>query len=98
MIHGVNNPGSVPMPVLAPVSAAVVGVSGYSGMETARILSAHPGFSLTLAVSDKWAGERLGDRLPVADASGAVVVTSQAAAVEKLGSVGVVFLCTPPEV
>ena len=32
----------------ARVTAAVVGVSGYSGMETARILSAHPGFTVTL--------------------------------------------------
>jgi N-acetyl-gamma-glutamyl-phosphate reductase len=102
MIHSVNNSGSGPAAartsVRESISAAVVGVSGYSGMETARILSAHPGFSLTLAVSDKWAGARLGDRLAVADASSGVVVTSQAAAVEKLGSVEVVFLCTPPEV
>jgi N-acetyl-gamma-glutamyl-phosphate reductase len=93
MIQAVNN-SSGP----APVSAAIVGVSGYSGMETARILAAHPGFAVTLAVSDRWAGERLGDRLPVAGASAGVVVTGQADAVAKLGSVGVVFLCTPAEV
>jgi N-acetyl-gamma-glutamyl-phosphate reductase len=93
MIHTVNNPSGP-----APVSAAIVGVSGYSGMETARILAAHPGFAVTLAVSDRWAGERLGDRLPVAGASAGVVVTGQADAVAKLGSVGVVFLCTPAEV
>lgn len=80
------------------VTAAVVGVSGYSGMETARILSAHPGFTLALAVSDRWAGERLGDRLPVGDASSGLTVTAQADAVERLGSVAVVFLCTPAEV
>ncbi len=84
------------------LTAAVIGVSGYSGMETARILSAHPGFAVTLAVSDKWAGERLGDRLPIAgDSSGAssgLAVTSQADGVDRLGSVDLVFLCTPAEV
>ena len=82
----------------ARVTAAIVGVSGYSGMETARILSAHPGFTVALAVSDKWAGERLGDRLPVAGVTAGVVVTSQADGVGRLGSVDLVFLCTPAEV
>jgi len=76
-------------------TAAVVGVSGYSGMEAARILSEHPGFSLALAVSDRWAGARLGDRLPISGASSDVTVTAQADAVDRLGSVAVVFLCTP---
>ena len=67
-------------------------------METARILSAHPGFSLTLAVSDRWAGERLGDRLPLGDDSAGVSVTSQADGVSRLGTVDLVFLCTPAEV
>jgi N-acetyl-gamma-glutamyl-phosphate reductase len=92
MIHDVNNSRAT------PVTAAVVGVSGYSGMETARILSSHPGFSLTRAVSDRWAGERLGDRLAVAGDSAAVVVTAQADAADRLGSLDVVFLCTPAEV
>ncbi len=80
------------------VTAAVIGVSGYSGMETARILSAHPEFTIALAVSDKWAGERLGDRLPVSGDSAGVVVTSQADGVGRLGAVDLVFLCTPAEV
>jgi len=92
MIHEMNNPRT------KPVTAAVIGVSGYSGIETARILSAHPGLSLTLAVSDRWAGERLGDRLPLGDESAGVVVTSQADGVARLGAVDLVFLCTPAEV
>jgi len=80
------------------VTAAVVGVSGYSGMETARILSAHPGFSLAMAVSDKWAGERLGDRLAISGAGAGLTVTGQADALDRLGSAAVVFLCTPAEV
>src|SRR6185436_13666888 len=68
------------------------------GMETARILSAHPGFSLAMAVSDKWAGERLGDRLAISGAGAGLTVTGQADALDRLGSAAVVFLCTPAEV
>src|SRR5215831_10120745 len=94
MIHKMDNkPATV-----APTTVAIVGVSGYSGMETARILSAHPGFSVALAVSDKWAGERLGDRLPVTGDSASVIVTSQAEGVDRLGSVELCILCTPAEV
>src|SRR5258708_3170380 len=39
----------------------IVGVSGYSGIETARLVSSHPAFTLTSAVSDKWAGAAPGD-------------------------------------
>src|SRR5690348_1672984 len=97
MIQSVNN-SSAPAAAGGGLSAAIIGVSGYSGMETARILAAHPGFTLTLAVSDRWAGERLGDRLPMAGASAGLVVTAQAEALANLGSVAVVFLCTPAEV
>ena len=42
-------------------SAGIVGVSGYSGMELARLLARHPAFRLVSAVSDKWAGRTLGE-------------------------------------
>jgi N-acetyl-gamma-glutamyl-phosphate reductase len=90
MIHKMDSTSAIP--------TAIVGVSGYSGIETARILSVHPRFSLAAAVSDRWAGDRLGDRIAVADASAGLVVTSQAEALERLGSVELVFLCTPAEV
>ena len=79
------------------IPVAIIGVSGYSGMEAARLLSVHPRFSLAMAVSDRWAGERLGDRLAIAGDSAALVVTSQADALERLGAVRLVFLCTPAE-
>ena len=48
----------------APVSTVgIVGVSGYSGIELARIVAGHPGLALALAVSDKWAGTTLGEHL-----------------------------------
>jgi N-acetyl-gamma-glutamyl-phosphate reductase len=75
----------------------VVGVSGYSGMELARLLANHPRFTLGLAVSDKWAGDRLGDRLPLRGAAGQVKVRPQAEAASAFGDVDLAFLCTPAE-
>jgi N-acetyl-gamma-glutamyl-phosphate reductase len=91
MIHEMDSPAT------QPISVGVIGVSGYSGMEVARILSAHPRFQLALAVSDRWAGQTLGQYVAVADGSAGLVVASQADGVERLSSLGLVFLCTPPE-
>jgi N-acetyl-gamma-glutamyl-phosphate reductase len=44
---------------------AIVGASGYSGLELTRILARHPSLRLTAALSDRWAGEALGARLPL---------------------------------
>ncbi len=76
----------------------IVGVSGYSGMETARLVAAHPAFTLAAAVSDKWAGTAVGDQLPVAGAAAAVRVVKQAEAQASFAGLDVVFLCTPAEV
>lgn len=42
----------------------LVGISGYAGMEVARILASHPSFTLTMACSRTEAGKRLGDFYP----------------------------------
>ena len=76
----------------------VVGVSGYSGMETARLVAAHPAFTLVSAVSDKWAGALVGDQLAVAGAAAAVRIVNQAEAQATFAGLDVVFLCTPAEV
>jgi N-acetyl-gamma-glutamyl-phosphate reductase len=76
----------------------IVGVSGYSGMETARLVAAHPALTLAAAVSDKWAGAGLGDQLPVAGAAAAVRVVKQAEAQASFAGLDLVFLCTPAEV
>lgn len=80
------------------VPVGIVGVSGYSGMELARIVAAHPGFRLAVAVSDKWAGRELGDCLPVAGPAAAVRCTAQADAPSGFGKLGLLFFCTPAEV
>ena len=80
------------------VAVAIVGVSGYSGMELARIVGRHPNLRLAAAVSDKWAGRALGDTLPLGGAAAAVRCTPQAEAAATFASVDLVFLCTPAEV
>ena len=78
--------------------AGIVGVSGYSGMELARILASHPNFSLGLVTSDKWAGKRLGAHLAVAAPAADLTCFSHERGQAHLGEVDVVFLCTPAEV
>jgi N-acetyl-gamma-glutamyl-phosphate reductase len=76
----------------------IVGVSGYSGMETARLVAAHPALTLVAAVSDKWSGAALGDQLPIGGAAASVRVVKQAEAPATFKGADVVFLCTPAEV
>jgi N-acetyl-gamma-glutamyl-phosphate reductase len=80
------------------IRVGIVGVSGYSGMETARIVASHPAFVLAAAVSDKWAGTTVGDHLPIAGAAAAVRVVKQAEAQATFAGLELVFLCTPAEV
>jgi N-acetyl-gamma-glutamyl-phosphate reductase len=75
----------------------IVGVSGYSGMELARLVAGHPNLSLALAVSDKWAGDTVGDRLPFAGPSATVRIRPQAEAAQAMAGLDLVFLCTPAE-
>jgi N-acetyl-gamma-glutamyl-phosphate reductase len=76
----------------------IVGVSGYSGMETARLVAAHPALTLGAAVSDKWAGAALGEHLPVTGGAAGVRVVKQAEAHATFAGLELVFLCTPAEV
>jgi N-acetyl-gamma-glutamyl-phosphate reductase len=68
-------------------------------MELARLVAGHPALSLSLAVSDKWAGSLVGDRLPVGGSTGNVRVRPQGEAATPGGLRGLdlVFLCTPAE-
>ncbi len=79
------------------VRVGIVGVSGYSGMEMARLVANHPNFTLGLAISDKWAGDAVGDRLPLAGPTAQVKIRPQADAAAALADVELAFLCTPAE-
>jgi N-acetyl-gamma-glutamyl-phosphate reductase len=81
------------------VTVGIVGVSGYSGMELARIVASHPGMTLALAVSDKWAGSSLGAHLPLPSPAAGLTVRPQKDATTpgSFAGLGLVFLCTPAE-
>src|SRR5512143_2073391 len=84
--------------IVSPRRAGIVGVSGYSGMELARILASHPGFVLTLVTSDKWQGKRLGDCLPLAGAAADLPCVAHQEGQGRFAELDVVFFCTPAEV
>lgn len=46
-------------------TVAIVGASGYSGLELTRILARHPSARVAALFSDRWSAERAGDRLPL---------------------------------
>lgn len=46
------------------IRAGLVGISGYAGMELARLLAVHPHIKLTMACSRAEAGKKLGDFYP----------------------------------
>jgi N-acetyl-gamma-glutamyl-phosphate reductase len=46
------------------IRTAIIGAAGLSGQELIRILSRHPGASLELVTSTKYAGQRVGDAFP----------------------------------
>ena len=77
-------------------TAAVIGASGYSGLELTRLLARHPGVRLTALTSDRWAGELAGARLALPAEVAALpyrpLAESDAVDAE------VAFLATPAEV
>jgi N-acetyl-gamma-glutamyl-phosphate reductase len=77
-------------------TVAIVGASGYSGLELTRIVAHHPRLRLTALFSDRWRDETVGTRLPLDGPGGELryLPLEQAAAAEA----AVVFLATPAEV
>jgi N-acetyl-gamma-glutamyl-phosphate reductase len=77
---------------------AVIGASGYTGVELTRLLAAHPHVELAVASSDRWVGERVEART---GAPGAVRYLSLEAALEAAvdpeTGCEVVMLATPAD-
>ena len=46
-------------------SAAIVGASGYTGLELTRLVARHPRRRLAALYSDRWSNELAGARLPL---------------------------------
>jgi N-acetyl-gamma-glutamyl-phosphate reductase len=78
------------------LSTAIVGASGYSGLELTRIAARHPRLRIHALYSDKWGGVAAGDRVPL---SGDVARTRYSPLAEAEGlSAELAFLATPAEV
>ena len=77
-------------------TVAVVGASGYSGLELTRIVTRHPGLELAALYSDRWADEPAGARIPVSGPAAALRYLPQAQAPALTAEVA--FLATPAEV
>lgn len=78
------------------INVGLVGISGYAGMELARLLSAHPAMRLVLACSRAEAGKRLGDFYPfLRSLPGSEVVITSFEASEAAASCELVFMAVP---
>jgi N-acetyl-gamma-glutamyl-phosphate reductase len=76
--------------------AGLIGVSGYTGMELARLLTAHPRMRLSYAASRSEAGKRLGDHYPFLEKlPGADLVIRQPDAKEAAARCEILFLAVP---
>jgi N-acetyl-gamma-glutamyl-phosphate reductase len=73
---------------------AVIGASGYSGVELTKLLAGHPHAQLAVASSDRWVGEPVAARAGVASQLRYVALD---AAVEQAKQCDVVMLATPAE-
>jgi N-acetyl-gamma-glutamyl-phosphate reductase len=80
------------------IRVGIVGVSGYSGMELARLLARHPRFRVAFVTTDRWTGKKLGQRIPIHGDVAELPCLSQEDGRGRFGSVDLVFLCTPAEV
>lgn len=78
------------------IRAGLVGISGYGGMELARLLVAHPAIKLTMACSRAEAGKKLGEFYPfLRHLSGADVEISVYEPETAIKCCDIVFLAVP---
>jgi N-acetyl-gamma-glutamyl-phosphate reductase len=77
-------------------TVAIVGASGYSGLELTRILARHPAARVTALFSDRWSAELAGDRLPLHGEIAKLAYRPLAEGHD--ADAEVVFLATPAEV
>src|SRR5690242_5137266 len=76
---------------------AVLGASGYSGIEATRILAHHPYAELRVAASERWQGEPLERRTGLRNAAGRLKYAPQDRAAELARDCAAALLCTPTE-
>jgi N-acetyl-gamma-glutamyl-phosphate reductase len=76
--------------------AAIVGASGYTGLELTRLLARHPKLRLTALYSDRWSQETAGSRLPL-DGPAAALAYRPLSEADRADA-ELVFLATPADV
>jgi N-acetyl-gamma-glutamyl-phosphate reductase len=74
---------------------AVLGASGYSGVELTKLLAAHPDVELAVAASDRWAGDTLAART---GSGGELRYVTPDEALARAADCEVALLATPAEV
>lgn len=78
-------------------SIAVMGASGYSGIELTRILVGHPRAKIRLVASDRWNGESVHRRLGIQGSGGDLRYAPLAACEAPARECDAIFLATPAE-
>jgi len=77
------------------IPIAVLGASGYSGIEATRILAQHPRAELRVVASDRWQGDTVEKRAGVRGAPGRLRYAPQERAAELARECAAALLCTP---
>src|SRR5690349_19504017 len=77
---------------------AVIGASGYSGMEATRILANHPSAEVRLVTSDRWQGDLVERRTSLGGTVGKLRYAPQDRVVDLAAECAAALLCTPAEV
>jgi N-acetyl-gamma-glutamyl-phosphate reductase len=75
------------------IKAAVVGGSGYTGVELLRLLARHPKVELKLITSQTYAGKKVAEVYP--SLQGSVEAEFEPPTLERLGACEVIFFATP---
>jgi N-acetyl-gamma-glutamyl-phosphate reductase len=78
------------------ITTAIVGGSGYTGLELTRHVARHPRLRLVAVLSDRWSGQAVADRLPVSGAAAGLRYGALKTAPEL--DAELVFLATPADV
>jgi len=79
-------------------SVAIIGASGYSGIEATRILAEHPRVELKLLASERWEGDSIQKRLGIGGPVGALQYAPVKGCEEAARHCDAVLLATPVDV
>lgn len=77
------------------IPIAVLGASGYSGIEATRILAQHPRAEVRVVASDRWQGETVEKRAGVGGPAGRLRYAPQDRAADLARECAAALLCTP---